>query len=133
MSERDLKAYWRERSKRRREDPEYRAQQAVWNKKWHETKGRTPERLARKAAQMRTYSKDERTAEHHKARQKTRQAIASGKLKRLPCEVCGSTTVHAHHDDYSRPLDVRWLCPKHHAEHHAKALGRTPNEIGDPS
>lgn len=25
---------------------------------------------------------------------------------------------HAHHDDYSRPLDVIWLCPTHHGERH---------------
>ena len=47
-------------------------------------------------------------------------AIRSGKLKRMPCEVCGSENVQAHHDDYSKPLDVRWLCVKHHNEHHVK-------------
>jgi len=32
-----------------------------------------------------------------------------------PCEVCGSTeNVQAHHDDYSKPLDVRWLCALDH-------------------
>ena len=46
-------------------------------------------------------------------------AIRDGKLMKQPCEVCGSTAkVHGHHDDYSKPLDVRWLCPKHHAEWH---------------
>lgn len=50
-------------------------------------------------------------------------AIRDGKLVRQPCEVCGSENSHAHHDDYSKPLDVRWLCSKHHAEHH-KAMRR---------
>lgn len=46
-------------------------------------------------------------------------AIQSGKLVRQPCEVCGKTSyVDAHHDDYSRPLDVRWLCRSHHRQHH---------------
>jgi ribosomal protein S27AE len=47
-------------------------------------------------------------------------AIRDGRLKKELCEVCGSKTVHAHHDDYAKPLDVRWLCPKHHKEWHAK-------------
>jgi len=48
-------------------------------------------------------------------------AVRDGKLIKQPCEVCGSTTkVHGHHDDYSKPLDVRWLCPKHHAEWHKR-------------
>lgn len=46
------------------------------------------------------------------------QAIKAGTLRRHPCEVCGSENVHAHHDDYERPLDVRWLCPHHHRLHH---------------
>ncbi len=44
-------------------------------------------------------------------------ALRDGKLKRQPCEVCGAVA-QAHHDDYSKPLAVRWLCTKHHAEWH---------------
>jgi hypothetical protein len=47
-------------------------------------------------------------------------AMRYGKLSKQPCEVCGCSKVQAHHDDYSRPLDVRWLCVKHHNEHHVK-------------
>lgn len=46
-------------------------------------------------------------------------AIKYGKLKKLPCEVCRSTDgVHAHHEDYRFPLDVRWLCVDHHGARH---------------
>lgn len=45
-------------------------------------------------------------------------AIKYGKLIPEPCEVCGKEKVDAHHDDYEKPLDVRWLCRKHHNEHH---------------
>jgi hypothetical protein len=31
-----------------------------------------------------------------------------------PCEVCGATKVEKHHPDYSKPLEVRWLCREHH-------------------
>jgi ribosomal protein S27AE len=41
-----------------------------------------------------------------------------GDLIPKPCEQCGDEPTHAHHDDYSKPLDVRWLCPQcHRAEH----------------
>ena len=48
----------------------------------------------------------------------TGNAIRDGKLVKEPCEVCGSLKVHAHHDDYAYPMNVRWLCPKHHKEWH---------------
>jgi hypothetical protein len=48
----------------------------------------------------------------------TGNAIRDGKLIRQPCEVCGEEKVDAHHDDYNYPMSVRWLCRKHHAEHH---------------
>lgn len=40
-------------------------------------------------------------------------AIRDGKLFPRTCEVCGKKA-QAHHDDYSNPLEVKWLCPKHH-------------------
>jgi hypothetical protein len=40
----------------------------------------------------------------------------------MPCEVCKETNVDAHHDDYNKPLDVRWLCKKHHREHHKSEI-----------
>jgi hypothetical protein len=46
-------------------------------------------------------------------------AVRDGRLIKLPCAVCGTTVhVHAHHDDYTRPLDVRWLCAEHHSAAH---------------
>lgn len=41
-------------------------------------------------------------------------------LERKPCEMCGEERSDAHHDDYSKPLEVRWLCRKHHMELHRK-------------
>jgi len=54
------------------------------------------------------------------ARTTLRNAIRDGRLTRKPCEVCGSLDSEGHHDDYSKPLDVIWLCPKHHAERHVQ-------------
>lgn len=42
------------------------------------------------------------------------RALASGRLERQTCEVCGHPRVDAHHDRYDDPLAVRWLCRRHH-------------------
>ena len=42
------------------------------------------------------------------------KALRNGTLIKKPCEVCGDTNSEAHHNDYSKPLDVKWLCIKHH-------------------
>ena len=44
--------------------------------------------------------------------------VSRGTLVKAPCEVCGSLEVEKHHDDYDKPLEVRWLCREHHLEHH---------------
>lgn len=60
------------------------------------------------------------------------RAIASGQITRKPCEVCGDPNSHAHHDDYSKPLDVRWLCRKHHQMHHGKLKYEIQNDQTPP-
>lgn len=52
--------------------------------------------------------------------QRVRYAIKTGRLTRLPCGVCGNPKSEAHHEDYSKPLDVVWLCRKHHIERHTQ-------------
>lgn len=53
------------------------------------------------------------------AHDKVRQAILKGNLQRQPCEKCNTTDkVEAHHEDYSKPLEVMWLCDAHHKERH---------------
>jgi len=71
-----------------------------------------------------------------KAHKIVNDAIGRGLLVRQPCEVCGATgkgasgrsLVHAHHDDYTKPLEVRWLCQRHHSEYHQylRSAGRAP-------
>ena len=55
----------------------------------------------------------------YKAKNAVANAIRSGKLVRGSCEVCGaSNNIEGHHDDYSKPLSVRWLCVTHHTQWH---------------
>ena len=54
------------------------------------------------------------------------KAVLRGRLVPQPCEVCGANgvfadgrrEVQAHHDDYEKPLEVRWLCQKCHYQYH---------------
>jgi hypothetical protein len=74
------------------------------------------------------------------------KAIARGRLIRKPCEICrdnskqkdGRSAIQAHHDDYNKPLEVRWLCDPCHREWHRThepirriidLLPMTPKEI----
>ena len=49
-----------------------------------------------------------------------RSAIKRGLIEPEPCEVCGEEPADAHHDDHRQPLEIRWLCRKHHRQHHAE-------------
>lgn len=49
-----------------------------------------------------------------------RSAIRKGLIQRCACEVCGAEPADGHHDDYDRPMKVRWLCRLHHREAHKK-------------
>ena len=58
-------------------------------------------------------------------------AIQNGKLRRAAtCESCGKSPsgkskLHGHHEDYAKPLDVKWLCCLCHGRRHAE-LNRAP-------
>lgn len=64
-----------------------------------------------------------------KAKHATKRAISKGALIPGSCEVCGfvgtgkdgRNLVEAHHDDYSQPLAIRWMCRKCHYALHYKA------------
>lgn len=78
---------------------------------------------AERAAYQRRRYRNEAERQKFDARQQTKDAIRRGELIPQPCETCGVSKVDAHHDDYTKPLAVRWLCRKHHSEHHKAAKG----------
>ena len=51
---------------------------------------------------------------------KTQRVLKKGILIKTACEVCGHDDVEGHHPDYSKPLQVMWLCSKHPADWHKR-------------
>jgi len=105
--------YYRQYEKGRADKPERVAARKAYTK--------TPE--GREASNRAKRAFLSRNPEKRAAHMAVSNAIRDGKLTKQPCEVCGNERAQAHHDDYSKPLEVRWLCVKHHAEHH-KNLNR---------
>lgn len=85
-----------------------------------------PHRVA-KAKELRERWRAEHPA-RRSAHAKVQYALRSGKLQKQPCWVCGDKA-EGHHPDYSRPLDVVWLCPPHHKQAHALVTQPINTEI----
>ena len=56
------------------------------------------------------------------ARIRLNTKVRSGKILKENCKVCDCTKSQAHHPDYSKPLEVIWLCPRHHTDLHKGLL-----------
>lgn len=63
------------------------------------------------------------------ARLKVFHALRSGKIKKKCCKECGSVDTQGHHEDYSKPLEVIWLCPMHHTQIHLKKKKEINNVV----
>ena len=75
-----------------------------------------PTRKRRTAERAKKWN--EKHPDRYKAHYAVSNAIRDKRMQRMPCEVCGNPKSHAHHEDYSKPLDVKWLCAVHHQRHH---------------
>lgn len=100
--------------KKRYYDPESRARIIAYERKRAQTARRRAYATAMQARQRRT------NPGRYRARSKVASAVKSGLLVKLPCKVCKSSTVEAHHTDYRKPLAVTWLCRKHHLQAEGK-------------
>lgn len=84
----------------------------------HNAKKAEADRIHRLNDRSWSKRRDARFPEKYTARKLLRKAVASGKVKRGRCDVCGKKETHGHHEDYSKPLEVRWLCSQHHMDRH---------------
>ena len=89
-------------------------------KRWKKANGkkiRTTNRRLRKAR-----------PDRQRAYDAVARALRNGEIDREPCESCGRSPkkvngrnrIHAHHGDYSRPLEITWLCSRCHGLRHRK-------------
>lgn len=108
-------------AERKRRDPVKRAAQ------WKRWAARTPSYVP-----FAKWNREHKAikAEIGRAHWAVRKAIRNGELTRpSQCEACGKTArIEAAHEDYSRPLDVRWLCHSCHVRWDNKE----PKTIGLP-
>ena len=120
-----IKAYYRVRNSSQATKESDAAVRAVYKKtkesraarkKYNETeKGRASQRESAKNQRL-------LCSERIEAYSRVKTAVANGSLVRLPCWVCGEAKVEGHHPTYSMPLDVVWLCKKHHDQLHDEVL-----------
>jgi hypothetical protein len=135
------KLYQREYRKRKKHDLKYRAQRRKWNKNFR-LKYRDSEAFREKCnkANAKYHRKpgvgtrvrrwmDDFIAKHperYKTYMVFHNAVAAGKIKRPSCcESCGinpgrgvdgRSLLQAHHEDYSKPFKVEWLCAPCHGK-----------------
>jgi transposase-like protein len=89
-------------------------QAKAYYKQYQETQKRKESlRAARKAWEL-------NNPEKVRAKKAAKKAIEYGLIQRRnECEECQNQgKLHAHHDDYAKPLEVRFLCPQCHVNWH---------------
>ena len=79
---------------------------------------KTPAGKAARAATIQRYQS--KFPDKKKATMAVNNAVRDSRLIKKPCEECGAKKVEAHHANYSKPLEVLWLCNKHHRQQHVK-------------
>jgi len=98
----------------RKDVRENRAKKRDYYLEYDRERSRSPERIAGITASK------QRRPERERARRMVHIAVANGTLvKPTRCQECGNGgRIEGHHPDYSKPLDVMWLCRPCHALQH---------------
>ena len=93
-------------------------------------RAKRPDRKAHNAANARRFREANPLA--YTAQTAVNNALRDGRLTREPCLFCATIEhVHGHHRDYSKPLEVVWLCAKCHHRLHATFPETAGHEHGD--
>ena len=66
----------------------------------------------------RRFKLSEKEKNMQNARNIVHRMVKEGNLYPEKCKMCGNIPTQAHHEDYEKPLNVIWLCDKHHKERH---------------
>lgn len=105
--------------------------------------------LSQTSRAVRQRAKYRAIAEHHRAyvadykrrnpqrvaaQQAVRRAVRNGSLVIQLCADCGTCSEkrQAHHSDYSKPLEVEWLCVSCHRLRHSGGTKKPPREPRPP-
>ncbi|KKN24249.1 hypothetical protein LCGC14_0896940 [marine sediment metagenome] len=80
-----------------------------YNKQWREKNGYHNE-----------HKWTDKNPEKIKAQRLAQYALRNGYIERKSCKECGNKKSEMHHSDYTKPLNVIFLCRIHHTEEHRK-------------
>ena len=98
---------------------ENRRKRLAYYRDYDRIRNQTEARIRRIANTTKQFRKQ--NPEKYRAHNILNNAVRDGKIiKPSRCHMCKqeSKYIHAHHDDYSFPLKVRWLCPACHSKVH---------------
>lgn len=76
-------------------------------------------RAAKERAQKKYKSSNPLKRKAHSA---VHNAVRAGRLVKEPCLFCDDPNSQAHHHDYTKPLEVTWLCDHHHKVAHGRLI-----------
>jgi hypothetical protein len=103
--------YYRDYDRKRyRENPDWAASCRRASKNWYWNN--------REEAMERQREWRKSNPAQYRAHNAVSNALRDGTLAKGSCHFCGAKEVHAHHHDYSKPLEVTWLCPMCHSRFH---------------
>lgn len=97
---------------------EYYCSKACWQRYGERSETEPPAFLSKWKIRKQKEAADPLIVIRKKVRRKTGELVREGRLRRGRCVVCRSRNVVAHHEDYSNPFRVIWLCDTHHKEYH---------------